>query len=156
MRAARGRVDDGVDLLDDRLELEKGIGGRHLQLEHEPVELIDHKDDGQALAEDMADEALGGRDDPLDAVDDEEHPIGQPERRRHLVAKVGVARCVDDVDKIMLLARRLQEQRDGRGLDREAARLLILARVRVPLAVVARPAAALVALLRACVIENVG
>ena len=55
----------------------------------------------------------------------------------------------------MLLVGRLQQQRDGRGLDREASLLLVDAAVGVPLAVARRLAAALGALLCAHLVKAV-
>mmetsp|Transcript_43460 Transcript_43460/g.95114 ORF Transcript_43460/g.95114 Transcript_43460/m.95114 type:complete len:659 (+) Transcript_43460:316-2292(+) len=85
VRARRGGGDGAVHLLKHLTNLEVGVLRRQLELEHEPVDLVDAEHDGEALLHRVLDEALAVGHQALDHVHHEKHAVGQTKRRRHLV-----------------------------------------------------------------------
>ena len=99
---------DVLELVDDRV----GVGRRQ-------VDLVEDRDEGQALAHREVDvgERLGL--DPLGRVDDEDRPLAGLEAVAHLVGEVDVAGRVDQVEAVgQAVARRVLEA-NGPGLDRD-------------------------------------
>ena len=88
-RVVRGDADDVLDLGDDAVGLGRG-----------QVDLVQHRDDGDALLGRRV--AVGDRLrlDPLRRVDDEQRALAGGERARHLVGEVDVARRVDQVEVV--------------------------------------------------------
>lgn len=135
--------DDDVDVLDDTLEGLEQVLGVELQLEESTVHLVHEQDGLDALADGLSQHGLGLHAHARDAVDDDERAVGDTQRGRDLGREVDVAWRVDEVDQEVTIVRLLLlrdeavvllgylvEQRDGRRLDRDAALLLVLARVR--------------------------
>ena len=87
--------EDGLQLLDD-----------HVGLRRRQVDLVDDRDDHEALGEREMDvgERLGL--DPLGGVDDEDRALARLEAAADLVREVDVAGRVDQVEAVALAVRR--------------------------------------------------
>ena len=115
-------VSDGVLRRDpdDLLDLLAG----HLRDRAREVDLVDAGDDRQVAV----DREVGVRErlrlDPLRRVDDEDRPLARRQRPGDLVGEVDVAGRVDQVQDPGLPVLALVVERDGAGLDRDAALLL--------------------------------
>mmetsp|Transcript_51916 Transcript_51916/g.135484 ORF Transcript_51916/g.135484 Transcript_51916/m.135484 type:complete len:1224 (-) Transcript_51916:361-4032(-) len=120
-----------VDLLDHVLELEVGVGGRQLELQDEPVDLVDDEHDGQPLLARLADEAVGVEHEAVHGVHHQQHPVCRARRRRHLVGEVDVAGSVEEVQHEGLALVVGQQHRHGHRLDAELPLLLVDAGVGV-------------------------
>ncbi len=136
MGAAGGGGDDGVHLVDHLAQLEVRVLRRDLELEHQPVELVDEEHHGQSLRHRRPDRPLSVEHHALHSVDDDERAVGEAEAGDHLVREVDVARRVDQVEEVVLLRRALQQQRHRRRLDRQPPLLLVDPSVGVPPVVV--------------------
>ena len=81
-----------------------------------PIDLVDHEDGTKPVRERLLKDKPGLRHDPLDGVDEEEHPVHHPEHPLHLAPEVRVPRGVDELD-----ARALPVYGGGLGEDRDPA-----------------------------------
>src|SRR6266545_2012556 len=114
-----------VDLHDDLLESLLHLLRADLQLVDEAVDLVDEQDGPHAFLQRLTDDRLRLRHDPFDGVVEYDHAIDGPHRTGDVPAEVDVARRVDQVDQV-LAAFEVVDHRCNRGVDRDAARLLLL------------------------------
>ena len=140
----RDALDDGLQHLGharallgrDEQHLLAGDGERVLQLVHHQlrlgrgqVDLVEHRHDGQALAQGEVDVGQGLRLDALGGVDDQDRALARLEAAADLVAEVHVARRVDQVEAVGEPVLRRVLQAHGAGLDRDALLTLEVHRV---------------------------
>eukprot|EP00042_Codosiga_hollandica_P038086 m.306022 g.306022 ORF g.306022 m.306022 type:complete len:541 (-) comp55303_c1_seq1:42-1664(-) len=134
------RGDDHVDVLDDALEGLEEILLLELELEESAVHLVHEHDGADALGDGLAQHSLSLHAHTADAVDDDQSTVGHAERSRHFGREIDVPGGVDQVDEESLainglldegdvLVGQLVVQRDGGGLDGDAAVLLVGASV---------------------------
>lgn len=95
--------DDGVDLFDGVPQLEVRVVGRQLQLEDQPINLVDHQSHRQIFTDGMLHQVFGIAHDlkqirhahlktySLDCINNQHHTIGQPERGSDLIREVDMA-----------------------------------------------------------------
>ena len=109
---------DVLELLDDRV----GIGRRK-------VDLVEHRDQRQVLAEREVDVGERLRFDALGRIDDEDRAFACLEAVADLIREVDVPRGVDQVQAVgQPILRRVLET-DGAGLDRDALLALEVHRI---------------------------
>ena len=113
-----GDRQDALELLHDDLRL-----GRR------QVDLVEDRDDRQALAHREVDVGQGLGLDALGRVDDEDRPLAGLEAAADLVAEVDVAGRVDEVEAVDQAVVRGVLEADGPGLDRDALLALEVHRV---------------------------
>ena len=101
------------DLVVDRLSA--GVG---------PIDLVDHDDRLQTLAQRLADDEFGLRHRAFGGVDQHQNPVDHAEDALDLAAEIGVAGRVDDVDPHVP-----PDDRGAFGEDRDAALALELVRI---------------------------
>ena len=93
-----------------------------------PVDLVDHDDRPQTLAQRLADDELGLRHRSLGGVDQHQDAVDHAENALDLAAEIGVAGRVDDVDPHVP-----PDDRGAFGEDRDAALAFELVRIERPL-----------------------
>jgi len=93
-----------------------------------PVDLVDHHDRLQAVAEGFAQHEARLRHRAVDRVDQEQHAVDHRQHALDLAAEIGMPRRVDDVDVRALVANRAVLGEDG-----DAALALEVVRVHDPL-----------------------
>ena len=126
-----GSLDDGVDLLEGVPNLVVRVRGWKLELEDEPVHLVDEDADGQTLLRRVLDQALRAAHHTLHRVDHEHHAVAEAVTRGDLVAEVDVARGVHHVEEQVLPRAVGHHQRHGHRLDAHLPVLLVQPGVRV-------------------------
>ena len=80
-----------------------------------PVDLVQHHDRGEAAAQGLAEHVAGLREWAFGRVDDQQDAVHHGERALDLAAEIGVARRVDQVDRVAFPwdLRRFGEDRDA-------------------------------------------
>ena len=111
-------ADDLLDLLADPV----GVGGRQ-------VDLVQHRQDFQALVERRVAVGDALRLDALGGIDDQQRALAGGQRPRDLVGEVDVARCVDEVQLVIDAVPGAVAQRHALRLDGDAALALEVHRV---------------------------
>ncbi len=115
-----GRVEDGEEVEDLVVDLARP--------RVRAVDLVDHDDRAQALAQRLAEHELGLRHRPFGGVDQHQDAVDHAEDALDLAAEIGVARGVDDVD-----AHAAPHDRGAFRQDRDAALALEVVRIERPL-----------------------
>ncbi len=92
-----------------------------------PVDLVDHHDRLQAVAEGFAQDEARLRHRPVHRVDQQQHAVDHRQHALDLAAEIGMAGGVDDVDVRALVAHRAVLREDG-----DAALALEVVRVHDP------------------------
>src|SRR5213594_216800 len=101
------------------------IWSGEILLVHEAVDLVDEQGGPHALLERLADDGLRLRHDPFDGIDEDYDAIDGAHRAGDVATEVHVAGCIDEVDQILAALEVVDHRRD-RGVDRDAAGLLLL------------------------------
>src|SRR3989454_3190278 len=114
-----------VDLRDDLRESLLHLVRRDLELVHEAVDLVDEQGGPHALFERLADDGLCLRHDPFDRVDEDDDAVDGAHRAGNVATEVHVTGRVDEVYQILAALEVVDHRRD-RGVDRDAASLLLL------------------------------
>jgi hypothetical protein len=117
-RILRGNADHVLDLVDGALGLRRG-----------KVDLVQHRNDGDAELRGGVAVRHGLRFHSLGCVHHEERALARGERARHFVREIHVAGRVDEVQVVLAPVARLVAQRRGLGLDGDAALALEIHRV---------------------------
>mmetsp|Transcript_46784 Transcript_46784/g.113976 ORF Transcript_46784/g.113976 Transcript_46784/m.113976 type:complete len:318 (+) Transcript_46784:2121-3074(+) len=123
---------EAVHLLNHVLQLEVGVLGRELELEDEPVDLVDNERDGLLLEACHLDHAIRVEHHPLHSINHQQKPVAYTHRGAHLVDEVDVPRGIHKGNGIRLPLAIRQQQRDRHRLDAKLALLLVDARVKEP------------------------
>ena len=110
---------------DDVLDLSAGLLG----LGARQIDLVDDRDDLQAVVHRKIGVGERLRLDALRRVNQQERAFAGGERSRDFVGEVDVTRCVDEIEDVFLTGLRAVVQADGMGLDRDAALALEVHRV---------------------------
>ena len=92
-----------------------------------PVDLVDHDDRPQAVAQRLAEHEFGLRHRPFGGVDQDQHAVDHAEDALDLAAEIGMAGRVDDVD-----AHVMPHHRGAFRQDRDAALAFELVRIERP------------------------
>ena len=101
---------------DDLLDLPLGF----VRLRARQIDLVDHRDDFEAVVHREVGVGEGLRFDALRRVDEEQRPFAGGERAGHFVREVDVPGRVDQVEDVDLAVVGLVGQADGVGLDGDA------------------------------------
>jgi hypothetical protein len=135
---------DDVDGLDDTGEVLVQVLLGDLELEKSTVDLVDDDDGLDTLTKGLAQHSLGLDADTFYGINDDKGAVGDTESGGDLGREINVTGRVDQVDQEVvlldldgdvlevLLVDELRVQRDGRGLDRHTALLLVCSRIRKP------------------------
>ncbi len=99
---------DVLELVDDRVR----VGRRE-------IDLVEDRDQREALAHREMDVGEGLGLDPLGGIDDEDRALAGLEAVAHLVGEVDVAGRVDEVEAVVQAVARRVLEADGPGLDRD-------------------------------------
>ena len=110
---------------DDLLDLPLGL----VRLRARQIDLVDHRDDVEAVVHREVGVGEGLRFDALRRVDEEQRPFAGGERAGHFVREVDVPGRVDQVEDVDLAVVGLVGQADGVGLDGDAPLALEVHRV---------------------------
>ena len=112
---------------DDRLDLlEHFVDSRHRQ-----IDLVDDRNHDQVAVDRRVSVGDGLRLHALKGVDEQQGPLARGQAAGDFVMEVDVPRRVDQVELVFLAVERVMD-RDGPGLDRDAAVPLDLADRRAP------------------------
>ena len=93
------------------------------------VDLVDHRDDREALLVREVDVRHRLRFDALRGVDDQQRAFARGERARNFIGEIDVARRVREVQPVLLAVLRGVTHRDRVRLDRDAALALEIHRI---------------------------
>src|SRR5207253_5416498 len=106
------------------------LAARALHVGRGEVDLVDDGHDGEVRVGGQVVVRQRLRLDALRGVDDEHGALAGGQRARDLVREIHVARCIDEVQRVLLAVARLVEEPDRVGLDRDAALALEVHRVQ--------------------------
>lgn len=120
MGAERGI--DGVDVGDDAVEADVGLGWGEAELGDKAVDFVEHEAGPEALDEGLAQRGVRLDVHPLDGVDEDERRVREARSGGDLGAEVDVARGVDEADAVAGPG----AERDGGGLHGDSPPLLLV------------------------------
>lgn len=120
MGAERGI--DRVDVGDDAVEADVGLGGGEAELGDKAVDFVEHEAGPEALDEGLAQRGVRLDVHPLDGVDENERRVRKARSGGDLGTEVDVARGVDEADAVAGPG----AERDGGGLHGDSPPLLLV------------------------------
>ena len=105
------------------------LPARLFRLRAREIDLVDDRDDLEAVVDREVGVRQRLRLDALRRVDEQQRAFARGERSRHLVGEIDVPRRVDEVEHVLLAVVRRVVEADGMRLDRDAALALEVHRV---------------------------